>query len=85
VASLAEQVREAIGAERAALATELAEVRTAVRSEKLGEVGTEFDRVHSIRRALEVGSVDAVIAAAELRPKLIEAIISGLSGVGSLA
>jgi acetyl-CoA carboxylase carboxyltransferase component len=84
VASLAEQVREAIGAERAALATELAEVRTAVRSEKLGEVGTEFDRVHSIRRALEVGSVDAVIAAAELRPKLIEAIISGLSGGPSL-
>ena len=34
--------REAIGAERAALATELAEVRTAVRAEKLGEVG---DRV----------------------------------------
>jgi len=37
------------------------------------------------RRALEVGSVDAVITAAELRPKLIEAIISGLAGDALLA
>jgi hypothetical protein len=85
VSSLSERVRDARGAERAALATELAEVRTAVRAEKLGEVAAGFDRVHDIRRAVEVGSVDAVISAQELRPKLIEAIISGLSGVGSLA
>ena len=50
------------GAERAALGTELAELRGAVRSEKLGEVAAEFDGVHSIQRAVEVGSVDAVIA-----------------------
>ncbi|TCC08033.1 carboxyl transferase domain-containing protein [Kribbella soli] len=81
VASLAERVGEAAGAERAALATELADVRTVVRAEKLGEVATEFDRVHSIERAREVGSVDAVISARELRPKLIEAINSGVPGV----
>jgi len=80
VSSLAERVRDASGAERAALATELAEVRTAVRAEKLGEVAAGFDRVHDIRRAVEVGSVDAVISARELRPKLIEAIISGVPG-----
>jgi acetyl-CoA carboxylase carboxyltransferase component len=79
VAALAERVREATGAERAALATELAEVRTAVRSEKLGEVATGFDRVHSIQRAVEVGSVDAVISAQELRPQLIAAIAAGLA------
>ena len=62
------------GAERAALAAELDEVRASVRAEKLGEVATEFDRVHDIRRAVEVGSVDAVIRAAELRPRIIEAI-----------
>ncbi|MFI6829790.1 carboxyl transferase domain-containing protein [Kribbella sp. NPDC050241] len=84
VASLAERVGEATGAERAALATELAEVRTAVRAEKLGEVAIGFDRVHNIQRAVEVGSVDAVITANELRPRLIEAIISGLPGVGPL-
>ncbi|MFB9305906.1 ATP-binding protein [Kibdelosporangium philippinense] len=64
----------ASGADRAALSAELDEVRSSVRAEKLGEVATEFDRVHNIQRAVEVGSVDAVIKAAELRPKIIEAI-----------
>ncbi len=62
------------GAERAALAAELDEIRASVRAEKLGEVATEFDRVHDIQRAVEVGSVNAVIRAAELRPRIIEAI-----------
>ena len=57
---------------------ELAEVQAAVRAEKLGEVAAEFDRVHSIQRAVEVGSVDAIISAAELRPRIIEAIEHGL-------
>jgi hypothetical protein len=30
--------------------------------------------VHNIQRAVQVGSVDAVIRAAELRPRIIEAI-----------
>jgi acetyl-CoA carboxylase carboxyltransferase component len=64
----------AAGVERAALAAELDELRASVHAEKLGEVAAEFDRVHSIRRAVEVGSVDAVIRAAELRPRIIEAI-----------
>jgi acetyl/propionyl-CoA carboxylase alpha subunit/acetyl-CoA carboxylase carboxyltransferase component len=84
MASLAERVSEATGAERAALATELAELRTSVRAEKLGEVATEFDRVHSIQRAVEVGSVDAVISANELRPRLIQAIDGRLAGGSSV-
>ncbi|TDD63690.1 ATP-grasp domain-containing protein [Actinomadura darangshiensis] len=60
--------------DRAALTAELDELRASVRTEKLGEVAAEFDRVHDIRRAVEVGSVDAVIRAAELRPRIIEAI-----------
>ncbi|HSA53645.1 MAG TPA: carboxyl transferase domain-containing protein, partial [Yinghuangia sp.] len=66
------------GAERAALHAQFAEVQPAVRAEKLGEVAAEFDRVHSIRRAVEVGSVDAIISAAELRPRVIEAVEHGL-------
>ncbi|PPK65682.1 carboxyl transferase domain-containing protein [Actinokineospora auranticolor] len=62
------------GAERGALNVELDELRASVRAEKLGEVATEFDRVHNIQRAVKVGSVDAVIRAAELRPRIIEAI-----------
>ena len=78
VVALDQQLAEASGAARAAVATELAEVRRDVRSEKLGEVATEFDRVHNIHRAVEVGSVDEVIAAAELRPKIIAALEKGL-------
>nr|CEL23004.1 Methylcrotonyl-CoA carboxylase biotin-containing subunit [Kibdelosporangium sp. MJ126-NF4]CTQ90144.1 Methylcrotonyl-CoA carboxylase biotin-containing subunit (EC 6.4.1.4) [Kibdelosporangium sp. MJ126-NF4] len=68
------RVAAASGAARAALTAELDELRSSVRTEKLGEVATEFDRVHDIQRAVEVGSVDAVVRAAELRPRVIEAI-----------
>jgi acetyl/propionyl-CoA carboxylase alpha subunit/acetyl-CoA carboxylase carboxyltransferase component len=67
------------GADRAALTADLDEIRSSVRAEKLGQVAAEFDRVHSIQRAVEVGSVDAVIRAAELRPRIIEAIEARLS------
>jgi hypothetical protein len=79
VSGLKAQVSAASGAERAALNARLAEMQSAVRAEKLGEVAAEFDRVHSIERAVEVGSVDAIISAAELRPRIIEAIERGLT------
>jgi acetyl-CoA carboxylase carboxyltransferase component len=64
---------------RAALVTELAQLRSGVRAQKLGEVATEFDNIHSIERAVKVGSVDAVISARELRPRLVEAVEHGLN------
>ena len=78
VAGLQARLAEASGAERAALSARLAEAQAAVRAEKLGEVAAEFDQVHSIQRAVEVGSVDAIISAAELRPRVIDAIERGL-------
>ena len=36
--------------------------------------------MHNIHRAVAVGSVDAVISANELRPRIIEAIEARLSG-----
>ena len=80
VAELQTRVGEATGAQRAALATELDSVRTAVRAEMLGQVASEFDRVHDIHRAVEVGSVDAVIAPHELRPRIIAAIEATATG-----
>jgi acetyl-CoA carboxylase carboxyltransferase component len=64
--------------ERARLRADLADVRAAVRSEKLGEVAAEFDDVHSVERALRVGSIDAIIPADRLRPHLIEAVERGI-------
>ncbi|MEP6856390.1 MAG: hypothetical protein ABJA33_13015, partial [Pedococcus sp.] len=80
---LEDRASRADGAGRAELATELAKVRDAVRSEKLGEVAAEFDGVHSIQRAVAMGSVDAVIGSHELRPRLIEAVSRGLERSGS--
>lgn len=79
VAELEARVAAATGGERAALVTQLMEVRATVRAEKLGEVAAEFDRVHSIQRAVEVGSVDAIIRPEELRPQIIAAIERGLA------
>ncbi len=78
VTELQARVAETSGAERATLGARLAEVQSSVRAEKLGEVAAEFDRVHSIQRAVEVGSVDAIISAAEMRPRIIEAIEHGM-------
>ncbi|MFV2019328.1 carboxyl transferase domain-containing protein [Micromonospora sp. LOL_023] len=78
VRDLEARVAAASGTDRAALAAELDELRSSVRAEKLGEVATEFDRIHNIQRAVEVGSVDAVIRAAELRPRIIDTIESQL-------
>jgi acetyl-CoA carboxylase carboxyltransferase component len=74
------KVGAATGADRSSLAAELDEVRSSVRTEKQGEVAAEFDRAHSIQRAVEVGSVDAVISVAELRPRIIRTIESFLEG-----
>jgi acetyl-CoA carboxylase carboxyltransferase component len=78
VSALESRLAEAGDDERASLRAELAAVRAEVRSRQIGEVATEFDRIHSIERALEVGSVDAVIPSSRLRPHLIEAVERGI-------
>jgi acetyl-CoA carboxylase carboxyltransferase component len=55
-----------------------AETLEALRSEKLGEVAIEYDRVHDIERARRVGSVHEILPAARLRPWLIEAVERGM-------
>ena len=78
IAELDERIESAEGAERERLRAEREERWTDVRSEKLGELAGEFDSIHSVERAVEVGSVDRIIAAAELRPQLIEAVERGM-------
>jgi acetyl/propionyl-CoA carboxylase alpha subunit/acetyl-CoA carboxylase carboxyltransferase component len=67
--------------EQQAARRELAALTESVRSEKLGDVAREFDDVHSIGRALEVGSVDRIIPAAGLRPYVIDALERGTARV----
>jgi hypothetical protein len=56
---------------------EQADLRAGLRAEKISEVAAEFDAVHNIHRAVEVGSVDAVIRADRLRPEIIAALERG--------
>ena len=65
---------------KAELVSELAEVRASVRAGKLSALAAEFDAMHSIQRAVEVGSVDAVISARELRPAIAEHIDTWMRG-----
>ncbi len=83
VTALAAELAQADEGHQAELRIELADLRTAVRSEKLGEVAGEFEQVHNIERALAVGSVHAIIPARELRPYLIGAVERGISRMAS--
>jgi acetyl/propionyl-CoA carboxylase alpha subunit/acetyl-CoA carboxylase carboxyltransferase component len=65
--------------ERARLRVALDEVTRVVHGEKLGEVADEFESIHSVERAREVGSVDRIIAPSSLRPYLVEAVERGVA------
>ena len=69
----------ASGADAARLRGVLAEVGERVRSQKLGEVAAEFDAIHTVERALRVGSVDRIISARELRPFVVDALERGMA------
>jgi acetyl/propionyl-CoA carboxylase alpha subunit/acetyl-CoA carboxylase carboxyltransferase component len=79
IRALEAAVAQSDGARAAQLRVELGDLRNVVRAEKMGEVADEFEAVHDIRRAQRVGSVHTIIAAAQLRPYLIEAVERGMA------
>jgi acetyl/propionyl-CoA carboxylase alpha subunit/acetyl-CoA carboxylase carboxyltransferase component len=79
ILELKSELEEAEGASRVQLGDRLEKMTRVVHSEKLREVAEEFDRVHSVHRALEVGSVHRIIPARGLRPYLIDAIERGIA------
>ena len=72
-----------VAAEEAARASgsrlRLAEVLNAVRSEKVGEVAEEFDSIHTVERALKVGSLDRIVPPGDIRPYLVDALERGIA------
>jgi len=44
-------------------------------------MAAEFDRVHSVQRALDVGALNYIIPPANLRPYLIDAVERGIARV----
>lgn len=79
VLELEEELRLAAPPDRAQLFTQLGRTVKAVRSEKLGEVAEAFDKVHSVERALEVGSIHHIVPVSGLRQYLIEAVERGMA------
>src|SRR5579864_5538154 len=83
--ALADAMTKTEGAEKVRLRTQWEELFAIIHSEKLGEMAAEFDRVHSVQRALDVGALNRILPPAELRPYLIDAIERGIAREESLA
>lgn len=79
IVAMRERIAAASESGRASLLADLGGLQRSVRSEKLGEVAEEFDTIHTVRRALDVGSLDRIISAADLRPYLVDAIERGMA------
>jgi acetyl-CoA carboxylase carboxyltransferase component len=77
--ALTEAMAKGAGVEKVRLRKEWEDLFKIVHSEKLGEMAAEFDRVHSVQRALEVGALHRIIPPATLRPYLIDAVARGIA------
>ncbi|HET7209078.1 MAG TPA: carboxyl transferase domain-containing protein [Terriglobales bacterium] len=75
---LQQAIAKADGVEKGRLRKQWEETFKVVHSEKLGEMAAEFDRIHSVHRALAVGALNHIIPAAKLRPYLIDAVRRGM-------
>lgn len=76
--TLKQALDQAAGAEKGRLRAQWDELFKVVHSEKLGEMASEFDRVHSVQRALDVGALNYIIPPAKLRSYLIDAVERGI-------
>jgi acetyl/propionyl-CoA carboxylase alpha subunit/acetyl-CoA carboxylase carboxyltransferase component len=74
-----EAIAHADGAEKGRLRAQWDELFKLVHCEKLGEMASEFDRVHSVQRALNVGALHHIIPPANLRAYLIDAVERGIA------
>ncbi|MFN8130207.1 MAG: carboxyl transferase domain-containing protein [Solirubrobacteraceae bacterium] len=81
VVAVEAELEAAAGPARQELRAKLAEVRAHARSEHLGVVAAEFDAVHSVQRAKDMGSIHEIIEPAALRPALIAAVERGIRRV----
>ena len=76
--ALNQAMLQAEAAEKGRLRAQWNELHDMVYSEKLGEMASEFDRVHSVQRAQSVGALDHIIPPANLRSYLINAVERGI-------
>lgn len=78
IADLGRTIAASADSELAGLTSRLTELIEQARTEKRTEVAREFDAVHTINRALAVGSIDRIVAAASLRADIVGALERGM-------
>jgi acetyl-CoA carboxylase carboxyltransferase component len=76
--ALNQSILQAEGVEKGRLRAQWNELFKIVYSEKLGELAAEFDRVHSVHRALSVGALNQILPPANLRHYLVDAVERGM-------
>ncbi|MBX7222217.1 MAG: biotin/lipoyl-binding protein [Blastocatellia bacterium] len=72
-------IAQADNADKPRLRAEYGDTYNLVYSEKLGQVAQEFDTIHSVQRAMQVGSLHRIIPSNTLRPYLVDAIERGIA------
>jgi acetyl-CoA carboxylase carboxyltransferase component len=78
IAALDARIEASAGAERQHLRAERAALWTDVLAAKRGEFAARFDAIHSVERAVRMGSISATVAPHALRPFLIDAVERGM-------
>lgn len=76
IKDLIHKIDHATGVDKLSLRKTLDEMRIEVKLEKQGEVAKEFDEIHSVQRAVQMGSLDAIIKPEHLRKTIIEEVSS---------
>lgn len=78
ITELDARIAAAEGPERQALRAERGAVWDEVLAQKRGAFAERFDQIHSVERAVKVGSVSTIIAPSALRGYLIDAVERGI-------
>jgi acetyl-CoA carboxylase carboxyltransferase component len=76
--ALSQAMEQVGGVEKSRLRARWNELYRTVHSENLGAVADEFDRIHSVERALRVGALHRIVPPADLRPYLVAAVERGI-------
>lgn len=78
LSTLEEKIANARSSEKPLLLEQRNKLLLEITLEKRGVIAAEFDAIHSVERAIDVGSLDAIIEANTLRPAIIDALTLGL-------
>jgi hypothetical protein len=85
IRSLDERIAAAEGAERQALRAQRSRLWADVLAQQRRACAERFDSVHSVERAVQMGSVSSIISPSSLRGFLIEAVERGMRRSGEAA